>query len=470
MGSNDNDACEALRELVGELALGDDAWLSDDERRRAEAHAADCPACRAYIADVAAIAGALRSLGEADVEVPERVLLESRYRILAAVRAKTIELRQQRLETAWRRRARLGWVACAAAGVVLLAIGAWAALSQRRRSPSPPSVAAHPQREPETVTPTPSTRITFDADVRSIVQQPAIDAAPREGPAWATAPATFSRWAEAGTALNALAARAGAARRVSDQAPGALEQVIADAGALRARWPDCREALDALALISRCYALLGEKELARAAFFAYADALGAQARARALAAGRDETEAEAQAQDVTANVIACEAARLFREKTHLLALSYCDVLVARYDGTEPGWTARVMVGQYYQRHHLPGRAVKAFRSVIQETPHSAAGMTARMSLPPALFKAGHQDEAVHAWVDYAHACPSEEGKANGYYNAGALLAFRGARFYPQAIAMYRKVLHDYPNTPCASVAQSALAGVEKEIERQILDL
>ena len=74
---------------MGELALGEDAWLSDDERRRAEAHVDECPACRAYMADIAAIAGALRSLGqaEADIEIPERLLLETRLRILAAVRA-----------------------------------------------------------------------------------------------------------------------------------------------------------------------------------------------------------------------------------------------------------------------------------------------------------------------------------------------------------------------------------------------
>lgn len=161
-------------------------------------------------------------------------------------------------------------------------------------------------------------------------------------------------------------------------------------------------------------------------------------------------------------------------KSHLqlgdrgLALSYCDVLMARYPGSEPALLAQVIVAEHCARLRLPTQSAQAFLSMIRAAPDSAIAMRARVSLPAALANAGRREEAVEAWLAFARASSSERRKASGYCNAGLALAALGPRHYPRAIKLFRVVLAECPDTGSAELAAMKLASIEKEIERDIL--
>lgn len=247
-----------------------------------------------------------------------------------------------------------------------------------------------------------------------------------------------------------------------------LQQVVARAGTLAARCAGTQRELRALRLIYKSHLQLGDRKAAQQAFLRYADAFGGQIRAGELAAGCLRARAEAKARSTTARTIAQEAERLASQGDHGLALSYCDVLMARYPGSEPALLAQVIVAEHCARLRLPTQSAQAFLSMIRAAPDSAIAMRARVSLPAALANAGRREEAVEAWLAFARASSSERRKASGYCNAGLALAALGPRHYPRAIKLFRVVLAEYPDTGSAELAAMKLASIEKEIERDIL--
>ncbi len=452
MSTDPTSSCDALRELLGELALGEEGWLSDDERRRAEAHAAECPACRAYMADVAAIGGALRGLGraEADIEVPERILLETRLHILAAVRAKTLELRQQRLEAAWRRRARLWWSACAAAGALVIGLGLWWGLSVLKATP-------FARRDP--VLSIPTDEVTAVGALGS--PQPASKQPIDDG--------FFASTKNPKQALELLEGELASCTSAPQVARGAFDRIIAMAQALRARWPGSAQAAQALKVISRCHTEMGDEIRAREAFLAYADARGALAQTTALREGCSPTDARGRADALTADLIRGEALRRLMRRDYLPGMSYCDVLLTRYPGTEVALRARYMTGRYYRETRRGAQAIAAYQAVIDQAPDSALAMNARTWLPSLLFNAGRRDAAVAMWLEYSELSSEYNEKACGYCNAGALEAARGEPHHPNAVKLFRTVVQEYPASGYARQAKAMIAKLSKNIDDVILD-
>ena len=437
---------------MGELALGEDAWLSDDERRRAEAHVDECPACRAYMADIAAIAGALRSLGqaEADIEIPERLLLETRLRILAAVRAVCVADRHHALESGWRRRARLGWAACAAAAVLVVGLGLWWGLSVREATPL--------ARRARLVS-TPTDEVTAAGTVASpepASKQPADDRA-------------FASTNKPKQALELLEAELAACASAPRVARGAFDRIIAMAEALRARWPGSAEAVAALKVISRCHTEMGDERQAREAFLAYADARGALAQAAALGEGYSPSDAKGRADALTADVIRGEALRRLMHKDYLTGMSYCDVLLTRYPGTEVALRARYMTARCYRETRRGEQAIAAYQAVIDQAPDSTLAMNPRTWLPSLLFNAGRREAAVATWLEYGELSSDYKEKACGYCNAGVLEAARGAPHHPEAIRLFRVVVDEYPGSAYARQAKAMIAKLSRDIDDQILD-
>ena len=475
MGTDSTSTCDALRELVGALALGEEAWLSDDERRRAEAHVADCPACRAYMADLAAIAGALREAGrvERETEVPERILLETRLRILAAVRARAIEHRHQALESAWRRRARLGWAACAAAAVLVMGLGLWAWLSRARPTGGEPTLAQRPV--PDAITPAPATdaaspaaRVTFDEVKQAAVRPLGSPGTPR--PAEPTLAERLAQTADVPAMVDLLDKEYQRAKEAPKQSQAKLAALLTHAQALAAKSAGTEHGLATLQLVYHCHLQLADRKSAQEAFLAYADALGERAEARYLALGVADERAAAKQLETTASAIYGEIRRLIGGNDRVLGRSLCDVLVTRYPGTKHALDAQIEVADYHRRFRANAECARLLRSVIEAAPDSRAASRARALLPTALFNAGRHDEAAQAWMDYIAAADSDSQRACGYYNAAALLKARGPRYYPQAMTMYRAIVQDYPQTNYARVAKLGLARLEKRIEDEILDM
>lgn len=474
MSTESNQCCDELRELVGELALGDEAWLSDDERQLAQAHVAECGACRAYMADVAAIGGALRSVAaKPEIEVPERILLETRLHILAAVRAKAAEFRRQRLEAAWRRRARLWWSVCAAAAVLVLGLGLWLWLSRSEPAEPARSLALHPLPEPTTSTPQPSAsrsdgHVTSD-EVTQVVQRP-------EGsPATARRlqPTLAERVVEAADVPKVLALLKKEYERAKEapkESEDLLEQILIHAEALAAKSTDSEHEPEALRLIYHCHLQLADRKAAQQAFLAYADRLGAQAKARAQTQGVTENDAASREAVAAANAIHRETRRLMIGHDRVLGRSLCDVLVTRYPGTEFALDAQVLIGEHHLKLREPRRAADVFLAVIRAAPDGRGAARARIALASALFKAGKPDEAVEAWMDYVVAATSDDQRACGYSNAGVLLTVRGPHYYPQAMTMYQTILEKYPQTHYARLARVRLGKLQKQIEAEVLGM
>ena len=250
--------------------------------------------------------------------------------------------------------------------------------------------------------------------------------------------------------------------------PKVFRDIMAYARPIAEKGPTAEQRHEALQLIFRCHAQLGEPLKAQQAFLAYADALGAEAKSRAREAGRAQTEADAAATRVTAEALLAEAGRSYDAKDLMVALSYCDVLLTRYPGTEVAARAQMLVGRHYDLNGQPSQAIAAFRAAIKHAPQSKAAMRARVSLPAALGNCGRPGEAAQAWLDVAELATTDSRKANRYYNAAVVLASCGKRHYPRAIQMLRMVIEKFPAAPYARIARRRLRRLELEIEDDIL--
>jgi len=248
-------------------------------------------------------------------------------------------------------------------------------------------------------------------------------------------------------------------------------ELLAAAEALAARWPETKEMESALLLSSMAFIQMAEPEKGMEKFLAYADAIGARVTREAIAKeGRSPAAAKAAGESATAGIILQEAARLYREGDKFMARGYCDVVIARYRGSEKAWVAQKLVGDLLRSARKPEQAIECYRAVIREAPvGSTAWSMAWGSLPTALANAGRADEAVQAFLDYANATPCRESKANAYYDAGAMLALRGKRHYARAARMYETAMEQYPGTPGAKVARRALEALRKKIEQEPAD-
>ncbi len=354
----------------------------------------------------------------------------------------------------WRRRARLGWAACAAAAVLALAIGLWRDPPWLHRADDPhPPTWAHLARGG------PADRIERPAD------GPA-----RPGPGTPRPVVGPGEPDDPTKALDLLDGKFEEAKGAPKASRRALAEVLARADDIATGRPGSAEAARALALASRCHTELADRRKAQEAFLAYADARGGRARANALARGLAEPEAARHAEITAARVILGEAARRFTQGDRIAALSYCDVAMTRYPGKPPAWQAQVLVAEHYLKLGDDARGAELLEAVVRQAPQTKAAMLARMSLPSALFNAGRREEAARAWIDYARACKSRNGQANGYYNAATMLVACGKRHCPSAIGILKMVAEKYPESPFARRAKRKLGSIHKAIEDEILDM
>ena len=111
-------------------------------------------------------------------------------------------------------------------------------------------------------------------------------------------------------------------------------------------------------------------------------------------------------------------------------MSYTDVILTRYPGTESAREAHNLIGECYRKTDQPHLAARQYKAVIAEAPDSAAALRARALLPSALLDAQRPDEAAEAWVAYSASATDMQEKAWGYYCAGKTLSLRGPKYRP----------------------------------------
>ncbi len=247
-----------------------------------------------------------------------------------------------------------------------------------------------------------------------------------------------------GEALQTLQAAFDADTARKDGPRDALPVIIALCEKLKAKWPMTNEAYGSMKLASRCWTQLGEAQKAREAYVAYADYNGELERRQELHRGRTPEQAQAAAMDIASREILGEAQTLFSANDFVGALSYCDVLLARYPTHERGLTALWLVGCCAAKNRQHDEAMRVFRRVIELNPDSRAADLARRSLPDLLANSGRHAEASQVWLECARRAPTEREKANYLVNAGGILVVGGESHDATAIARLERVIREYP--------------------------
>jgi tetratricopeptide (TPR) repeat protein len=427
--------CEKCEALLIEAALGRAGAVSEDDAVVLNHHLERCERCRAEFDDLKRLFAAART--ELAEPLPE-ALHATHQAVIRAVSRRRRAVKVLKLGA--------GLLGAATAACVILALSAGIARDNAPRLAQvdkPAPITSIPEQIPAPLpvlaAPEPSTPKLDPDFIREIEAQ--------------TDPkAAFSL------------VRQSFEEMTSRQEGGDLLGLIALCDTIITRWPDSDRALKARELISRCYMQIPDPEAARVAFIAYADDAGARAAAKLALTGADTSTAQAEADRVTGRLFVKQASVFFwTEKNYTAALSYGDVVLTRYPGSESARNVRNMMGQYYQRIRQPGRAAAEFRAVIAEAPESRAASIAWQDLPLALLKAGRSDEAVQSYLDYSQSHSDPKEQASGYYNAGNTLWMMGEKDYPQAAQWLRKVLRDYPDTPYAAASKRKLTLIVRNV-------
>ena len=469
--------CAEFEEGIGEFALGRQGALDARERAEVRAHLARCVACREELARIREFYAALRggapggrhgtspSVGErghdarravpewprgAKRGVPEEVLAGTHDGVMSALRA-----RRGRVET-WRS------VGVAAAAVALWAgmvwwFGGFAALFGAKPS-SPVAQAPGPTTPGTPVSPSP---------VTTPAASPAPVASPAEPDPLVKA---FDAIDQPSKALALLRKTFQAEKNRPDADLRRFATVLRLCERLRERWPESGESLAAMKLISRCHTQRAEPRLARDTFLAYADEAGRRAQRREPLKDTEGRADAAVAQRVTGRLIVLEAERHASLNDGMTAMTYCDLALTRYPGSDAARKATYIMAQYCLRRRLFAEAARLLLTIIEEAPGSDLARLARGDLPSALFNSGRRDEAVKAWLAYAELAESPADKACGQLNAGVLAVARGGAHLDQARKIFRAVARQFPHTPYAETARAELARLVNTSTRGLMDL
>lgn len=391
-------AMEACGELTGEL------------RQRVLAHMRGCRECQEDYRNIKNFIELLRPS-----EVPPEILKQTHDNVMAAIRRKRT-LRCARRVATW---------ASAVAAVVVAGVAIW-----------------HFRPGQEHVLPPAVTQIR----AQSIVAEKPKSALAL---AWENA-------ADASAAFRLINDTYEQARMCP--AGGDFQEMIALCEHLRRKYPDSLESLDAMKLISRCYAEMGEWRLGQAAFWEYATALGDRAKQRVLMRRGTEDHADKECILVACRAVLAEARRLAGIKDYEGAGRYCEEVIRRYPGTAPAAEAQEALAQHSLSAGEPAIATQQFEKTIEQSPDSPEGKRARVSLPAALFNSGRKHEAAQSWMDYAAKATKDDDRACGLYNAAVLLAASGReRETADATKNLKEVVEKYPRSPYARSAQRMLA-------------
>ena len=414
-------------EWIAEYALGDDVELTAAQQAELRAHLTICDTCRQDCRDTMTLFGLIRD--EPEWEIPEGILRATHENVMRSIQQRTKQVALRR---------RFIWVSGALAASVLVVLGLWPGLPSPAHTPgaTPPAIASTPASPPQ----------------RSNLPSPS--AAPAVAEKTVSALHTAFQQALDPAMAFALLQAAFTAASESPQG-GQFQEIISLCDRVISRWHDSPEALEARKLIARCYEQMAEPMQAHTAFVAYADEVGVQAAQRLVLTGANQEAANDEEARASAATIVAEAQRLFDAKDYTQALTYGDDLLSRYPHSEPAHYAQWMVGEYCLRTRQPAQAAATFKAIIAEAPDGPAARMAQIALPSALFKAGRQQEAVEIWQAYARHSTDTTEMACGYYNSAVLTATRGRAYYPQAMAMYKQVMADYPDTVYASLSKEA---------------
>lgn len=149
----------------------------------------------------------------------------------------------------------------------------------------------------------------------------------------------------------------------------------------------------------------------------------------------------------------------------MTAVSYADVLIARYPGSEASRNARNVLGEWYHAAEQPQIAVREFQTAIAESPDSPEALHARSRLPGALFDAQRTDEAIQAWLDYGAAATDSNQKAWALLAAGETLSILQPKRRAEAVRLLQTVVRQYPESRSVAQAQARLSFIRGETLR-----
>jgi len=446
--------------LISLYPLSEDQ--TPEERAKLEAHIQECAVCRA---DLEQWRDFLDLIPPAkDVEVPQWVKERVHTNVMKAVR-------RDRALRALKRAACL--VFASAAAVAVLAAG-WMYLRGELSGPHTTPrhrIAARPPAEKTQGAP------SVGVGGREIAR-PASDSrpheseAPLEHPTPATQDAKIAgkrqasldeEFAAAATPAGALSLLERTLKAAGDGEDVDLQRVIELAEKLRAQWPGSEESILALKLISRCHTEMAEPELACKAFVKYADAAGGRAEQDALARQVSPAQAAATGKRVAISLITNEADECYSRKDCPSALLYYDTVRTRCPDDDAAAYAQFMTVGLNADTGEVACAERDCRDLVARDPSSAWAMRARTKLPILLAKQGRTAEAANAWQEVADSTDDYELQANAYYNKAVHLKRLGETHYPEALALWNKVIEEYPESRAVLATRGMIHQLQNKI-------
>jgi len=433
--------CDRCQEVLWEWILGPPEEVGEADRTAAEAHAAECPACREEERIMRRMRAAIPTPEEFAAAVPQETLDRIKKNVMdhiSSLEAKKTPLRRKRGHVLRRQVNYLTWAAAA----VLLAANLWVWHTPAASVPPQPEVATKVER------PTP--------------EQPQPPQVHTESPLRAA----FDKLTTAPEAYAFLKERFETAK--SDPRDGDFETLIALSQNLIARFPGTREELESRKLISRCHTQLAQHKRAREAFLDYVEALGECFRLKARVLGHVGNKAASISKEKISAICISEIDKLSRAQDFQNSVEFCEALIRRYPDSDIGDFARLTIARYQEAIKEPLAAIRAFEDLASSKRPTAWSRRASLELPRLYANSGQFDKAVQAYRDFIKRFPGSENEACAYCNMGMMLMSRGEQYYPGAIEAFQTVMERYPQeTNYARMAEQRMHALNDRMIRSI---